>query len=111
MADKKKMSVEDILAACRGGDSGSTTGRVESAGKETESTVSEAPGTVVPPSQPAVPRAVAPAAAGKPGAGMSVADILAAARGGSGEKPPVAAASQPATKAKPAVSKDAKSSV
>ena len=95
MSDKKKMSVEDILNACRS--SGNDAGAADSAA---ESSAAE--------SKPA-PKAESPAAkpAANPGE-MSVADILAAARGadGSGEAAEEAApADEPA--AKPAAAKPA----
>ena len=95
MSDKKKMSVEDILNACRS--SGNDAGAADSAA---ESSAAE--------SKPA-PKAESPAAkpAANPGE-MSVADMLAAARGadGSGEAAEEAApADEPA--AKPAAAKPA----
>ena len=93
MADKKKMSVEEILAACRGG-SGEAAAPAESA-------AAQEPAAESPPAKPAVAKL---AAAKKPAA-MNTADILAAARGGkpateAGEAAPAAA--KPAS-AKPAV--------
>ena len=95
MSDKKKMSVEDILNACRS--SGNDAGAADSAA---ESSAAE--------SKPA-PKAESPAAkpAANPGE-MSVADMLAAARGadGSGEAAEEAApADEPAVK--PAAAKPA----
>ena len=104
MADNKKMSVEDILKACR--TSGDDEGAADSAAESpaAESPAAESPAAE---SKPA-PKAESPAApAGKPGE-MSVADILAAARGadGSGEAAEEAApADEPA--AKPAAAKPA----
>ncbi len=69
MADKKKMSVEDILAACRTGDGDS----------EPEKAAPKADA----PAEPAAPKADAPKAPAKKPGEMSAADILAAARGGS----------------------------
>lgn len=100
MADKKKMSVADILAACRQADGqGETTG--PSASSEAGSGGSTRPTAA---SERPAPERAAPAPAKKPGE-MSVADILAAARGGTAaaakggaDKP----APQPAAAAKPA---------
>ena len=95
MSDKKKMSVEDILNACRS--SGNDAGAADSAA---ESSAAE--------SKPA-PKAESPAAkpAANPGE-MSVADMLAAARGADGSEEAVeeaAPADEPA--AKPAAAKPA----
>ncbi|MGY8767602.1 MAG: QcrA and Rieske domain-containing protein [Pirellulales bacterium] len=89
MADKKKMSVEDILAACRTENSGGDGAKSEESAKPVES---EAPSS-----------ASAPA---KKASAMSVEEMLAAARGGKGagktEKKPAAkpeASAAPAKKA------------
>lgn len=74
MADKKKLSTDEILAACRAADGGG--------GAPSESPAPPAPST--PASTPATSSSGSPSK--KPGE-MSVADILAAARGdGSGKK-------------------------
>jgi cytochrome b6-f complex iron-sulfur subunit len=125
MADKKKMSVEDILAACRGADSGGTSEPAQPASKPSkpakspeknvEGTAAE-PATPAPaadagtPPEPPEPKKSPPkpAAAGgaKPGAGMSVADILAAARGqGAPAAPKPAAAASKGAANKPAATK------
>ena len=97
MSDNKKMSIEDMLKACRTSNSDEVV-----ADPAAESPAAEAPAAE---SKPA-PKAESPAAAaGKPSE-MSVADILAAARGGgaSGEAAEEAApADEPA--AKPAAAK------
>ena len=84
MADKKKMSMEDILAACRTSD-GDEGGGTAPQANESESAVDS------PASKPAKPAAPA-----KKAGELSVADILAAARGDGGQKP----AAKPKTAAK-----------
>ncbi len=90
MADKKKMSVEDILAACRtpNQDGGNADAPAEPVA-ETPSKPAASPDSPAP----------KPSAGGKPGA-MSAADVLAAARGGGGHTKPETAADAP----KPTVS-------
>lgn len=104
MSEKKPLSVEEILAACRGQGTGGAAPK-----KPAEAAPSEPAGEAadVAPAAPAKPAAAKPpAAAAKPGQ-MSVADILAAARGqGGGAAQPAAAkpaAEKPA--AKPAAAK------
>ncbi len=121
MAEKKKMSVADILAAARKADGSGESSAEESAAAEESSAVEEsaaaepASGGEPPASQPARPPL-------KPGERPSVADILAMARGDAGRpaaepaaakpapKPAAKPAAQPAAgaKAKPAASKPAK---
>jgi cytochrome b6-f complex iron-sulfur subunit len=97
MAEKKKLSVEEILAAARKADSGggskaekqpATPVEPAAAAPElkAEATASETP-------KPAAKPAAAKPAAAKPGERPSVADILAAAR--AGKKPAEAPAAQP----------------
>ncbi len=82
MADKKKMSVEDILAACRGEkrteqvDEDSPKSSADSA-----STAAEKPSAA---SEPADSPVTVPRGSTKTTTEMSVAEILAAARGGTG---------------------------
>ena len=95
MSDKKKMSVEDILNACRS--SGNDAGAADSAAESSAAESKPAPKVESPAAKPAA----------NPGE-MSVADMLAAARGadGSGEAAEEAApADEPA--AKPAAAKPA----
>ncbi len=100
MAEKKKMSVAEILAAARKADGG---------GAEAQKPASEA----TPEPQAASPEAEKPAAAkpkpaAKPGGGrLSVADMLAAARAekAAGAEKPVAAAAPKAEAPKPAPAK------
>jgi cytochrome b6-f complex iron-sulfur subunit len=97
MAEKKKMSLEDILAACRGSDTGGAAPSVPAAtgsAAETESGVQAAPAPVSAASSP-------PADTTKPSGPMSVADILAAARKADSSAESVAKPSKPVT-AKPA---------
>jgi cytochrome b6-f complex iron-sulfur subunit len=105
MADKKKMSVEEVLAACRRMDGAGGGGKAEPAASEPAPDVAaasdvEAPATPVT-SEPASPPKSQPAAAKKP-AQMSTADILAAARAGkaSGTPAPKAEATAGDTPAK-----------
>ena len=99
MADKKKMSLDEILASCRGSDGG-----------ESAPEASEAPETPQPAAeQPAEKPAAKPAAPSKPGE-MGISDILAAARqSDSGESAEAPAAEAPAETAKPAAGAPAKS--
>ena len=102
MADKKKMSVADILAAARKADGGGSGGD-EPAPPETEAAPAEAVA-----SEPAAdPKPATGASGGRP----SVAEMLAMARGekGGGEKKaaPKPAAKKPAAEAKPAAKKPA----
>lgn len=109
MADKKKMSVEEILAACRQNVPFGGTAATTSAKKApvVESPVAESPNEVAE-AAPPVEKPAAAKPAVKPGS-MSVADILAAARAGkSGEAAPApkkeveaAAKPKPAATAKP----------
>ncbi|HND53086.1 MAG TPA: ubiquinol-cytochrome c reductase iron-sulfur subunit, partial [Pirellulaceae bacterium] len=109
MADNKKMSVEDILAACRkqaGGASGATSSPAASTGAAPASDTApaaEAPSGAPAVSEPAAEKPAAPAKASAPkampakGAGMSIADIMAAARGekkGDAAKPAAAPAAK-----------------
>jgi cytochrome b6-f complex iron-sulfur subunit len=103
MADKKKMSVEEMLAAARGEKSGGAS-PAKSPAPKGESPAPEsqtAPSTDAP--APAASKPVTPVAKG--GKGMSVADMLAAARGekGAGAKSaaPKAEAAKPAVKETP----------
>lgn len=115
MAEKKKMSIEDILAAARGEKSGDKpvgappppkAAESESATEAASAVQPEAVQPEEPPAKPVKPAAAKPVAAaksatgGKPGA-MSVADILAAARakGGGAAAEPKAAAAKPAAPA------------
>lgn len=112
MADKKKMSVEDILAACRGGGAApSPSVPDENAGGDNAESASPpesaAPASAkqVAKSKPPAPAGGASASASKSPGSMSIADILAAARSG-GAKP--AEPSVEATAAKPAAAPKAK---
>ena len=105
MADKKKMSVEEILAACRQSDGEGGIPQQDDAPqgvaptKEVQSTEAEAPA--------AEPVADEPASApAKPAGEMSVEDILAAARG---EKKAAPAKSEKKAPAKPPASAPTKS--
>jgi len=100
MAEKKKLSVAEILAAARKGDGGEASGAAEPPAKSEEASA-EAPAAAAPASKPA------PKPAAKPGgARPSVAEMLAAARaekkGGDEAKPAAQAAA-----AKPAAEKPA----
>jgi cytochrome b6-f complex iron-sulfur subunit len=112
MADKKKMSVEDILAACRGeapAGGGSPTAKPHEAADQAAAEPVEAPAEPVKAAAEKKSEAPKPAGGGKPPSQMSVADILAAARGqGSAAAPKPAAPKAPAAKtAKPAAAKPA----
>ena len=113
MADKKKMSIEDILAAARKADGSKSS--ESSAGAETTPEATSEPAKETPKESPAKAQASEkPAAPKKPGA-MNVADILAAARaeksaGGEPQAEAPAAAEKPAAEkpaAKPAAGKPA----
>lgn len=118
MAEKKKMSVAEILAAARKADNKSgngdeTTGAAPaepSSAPAAEEAVATPAGDISPASQAETPKPAAkPAAASTPGKRPSVADIMAAARA---NKPAAAAApaEKPAPKpaaAKPVVAKEA----
>lgn len=127
MADKKKMSVEDILAACRKADAAGGSGpsaseakpKAESPQPKAEAEPAESGAGEVTPAKPAGKPAAKPAgkpaakpadkpAAAKPGS-MSINDILAAARAqkGGAEAAPAAAAKPAAEKPKPAAAKPA----
>ncbi|MFO0897368.1 MAG: Rieske (2Fe-2S) protein [Pirellulales bacterium] len=104
MAEKKKMSVADILAAARKTDASKSDAAepaAPAAGPEASSPVE--PAAEAPPAAAKPSPAAAKAAAG--GARPSVADILAAARAAKGAQPPAAAA--PAAASKPAAAKPA----
>jgi cytochrome b6-f complex iron-sulfur subunit len=92
MVEKKKLSVEEILAAARKADSGGGSKAAKSAEPSAPAPPAESAepsaGAAAPASKPATPK---PAA--KPGERPNVADILAAARAG---KKPEAAAPKPA---------------
>lgn len=109
MADKKKMSVEDILAACRkGGDGGGAAApSAKPAAPATEVESVETPANPEPAAaKPAADAAKPAAAKAKPGA-MSVTDILAAARAGKAGGA-AAAAKAPAAPTEPAKAAEAK---
>ena len=86
MADEKKMSVEDILAACR------------AAAGDGPAPTAEPAEEVTAPEKPAAAPSASDAPAQKPTGEMSVADILAAARGQGAE--PAAKKTKPAAKPK-----------
>lgn len=86
MAEKKKMSVDDILAACRK----PGTGEAAPAAKKTPPAAEASEPAAPPePAAPAAEKPVSPKPAAKPGA-MNVADILAAARAGKASGAPAA---------------------
>lgn len=106
MADKKKMSVEEILAAARKLDAGGG----DSSAAEASPPAAEASAPEAPAAKPEKPAAAKPATAGAKGGKPSTADILAAARAGKSsgdaspaEKPaaPKAAAPQATVKEEP----------
>ena len=113
MADNKKMSVEEMLAAARAEKSGGAAPAKPVPSKKAEPVAAEPAATEVPTASPEVPAEAKPAAP-KPAAtkGMSMADMLAAARGEkAGGGAPKAAAKPAAPKAeaaKPAAKVDAK---
>jgi len=92
MAENNKKSVEDILAACRKVDSGDSSGAADVAPSDAAESVSSEPSAA--PAQPA-----------KKAADMSVAEMLAAARGEGGAKPKESA---PAAKKGPAATASSK---
>jgi cytochrome b6-f complex iron-sulfur subunit len=100
MVDRENMSIEEMLALCRGGDAASTPAEP----------VADSPSAEAEPVPAEETPAAAPPAEKKDPAAMSVADMLAAARGGgsSAAKPAAAkpAAAKPAA-AKPAAAKPA----
>jgi cytochrome b6-f complex iron-sulfur subunit len=102
--DKKKMTVAEMLAAARKADSTGGSGAAKPAPAEEESTAPEA-APVAPAAKPS-----APLAKPAPGAKLSVAEMLAAARGADkGGAAPVAPKEKPAAKpaAAPAAAKAA----
>ena len=102
MVDRENMSIEEMLALCRGGDAASTPAEPVADPPSAEAEpAAETPAEEAP--------AAAPPAEKKDPAAMSVADMLAAARGAGS---PAAAPKKPATKAaapkpKPAAAKPA----
>ncbi|MDA0659517.1 MAG: Rieske 2Fe-2S domain-containing protein [Planctomycetota bacterium] len=94
MVDPKKMSVEEILAACRGGSSSSSSPPESkpALAKDEPSAATGKPAASKP--VESKPAAGKPAGA-KPG-GMNTADILAAARGGAAKSEPASASDGPA---------------
>jgi cytochrome b6-f complex iron-sulfur subunit len=111
MADKKKMSVEEMLAAARaerGGAAPSASKNNNGNGSASDEPVAAPPAAVEAASETPAPAKPAPAAK-KPTAGMSVAEMLAAARGeaGAAKKPAAAAPAAPAKPAAPAANKPA----
>jgi cytochrome b6-f complex iron-sulfur subunit len=98
MAEKKKMSVAEILAAARKADSKADGGNGQN---EPPAAAPAEPQAAQPASPAAAGKAAAPAAT--PGKKLSTAEILAAARANkaAAEKPPVAAAEKPAPKPAP----------
>lgn len=97
MADKKKMSIEEILAAARkkDGAGGSAPAPKPAAAPPEETVPEESSGGDAPVAEAAAAPAPKPAAAkpaaGKPGSAMSVADVLAAARANKASAAPAAA--------------------
>jgi cytochrome b6-f complex iron-sulfur subunit len=103
MADKDSLSVEEILAACRRLDGGDAGAAAAPQPPEASEPAQEAPPAPAPAAEEKAPAKAAPVSAGKSPKEMSVADILAAARGekaGGGAGP--AAESPAAEKAAPA---------
>jgi cytochrome b6-f complex iron-sulfur subunit len=92
MAEKKKMSVEEILAACRRMD-GQVGAPQETPTPAGPPAVESGAAAEPPAAAPAAP--VTPAAGGKPRGQMSTAEILAAARAGASGGPAAASGSQP----------------
>lgn len=88
MTDKKKMSIEDILAACRGGEAAPGSGAAGKS-KPAADSASAAEESAKPSPKPA-------SSGSKPPGAMSVNDILAAARGGGGGTSSESAAAEPA---------------
>jgi len=123
MADKKKMSVAEILAAARSADGGAKADSgaktadkppkvadSPSAGADDAADSTAEPATKAKPAAKAKPTAAKPAAKAAGGARPSVADILAQARankaaGDAGGAPPAAAAKAEPPAAKPAAAK------
>ena len=105
MADKNQMSVEDILAACRTADGDGASSGEPAAGGDSNADQSEAKVESKPAAKPAAPT-------GKDPKEMSVADILAAARGGASadEESADEAESEPAAEEKPAAASGKKAS-
>ena len=100
MADKKKMSLDDILAACRKPASGEAAA-TPPASKEPPAAAAEATEPTAPaPVKPAAEKPASPKPAVKPGA-MSVADIMAAARAGKAAAPAVEAKKEAPVEPKP----------
>jgi cytochrome b6-f complex iron-sulfur subunit len=104
MAEKKKMSVAEILAAARKKDGGGAPGGESAAPAESapsaeapSSAVEEAVSSESPASESSAPAPAPKAAPAKPGERPSVKDILAMAR--SGPKPGAVAPAKPAVKA------------
>jgi cytochrome b6-f complex iron-sulfur subunit len=100
MADKKKLTVAEMLAAARAADGGGTAKPAD-----------DAPAAATPPSgNPAPPAAATPAAPSEPikpatapgGGRLSVAEMLAAARAAKGAPEAASSAAAPAEKAAPA---------
>jgi len=105
MADPKKMSVEEVLAACRRLDGGEGSASPEDSDQpqqaEQPQAAAETPKESPPAAQEAAQEPAKPAASGKSASEMSVAEILAAARGEkSGDAAP-AESNQPEAKPKP----------
>ena len=109
MVDRENMSIEEMLALCRGGDAASTPAEPVADAPAAEA-VPEAPAEEAPAEEAA---AAAPPAEKKDPAAMSVADMLAAARGtgspAAAPKKPAAKAAAPKPKPKPAAAKPAAS--
>jgi cytochrome b6-f complex iron-sulfur subunit len=105
MAEKKKMSVAEILAAARGQSGGQPAGQAAAASEPESAAASDAASEVAAESAPAAKPAAKPAPAKPAGGRPSIAEIMALARakGGAGEQP---AAAKPAP-AKPAAPKAA----
>ncbi|MGV3607740.1 MAG: ubiquinol-cytochrome c reductase iron-sulfur subunit [Planctomycetaceae bacterium] len=100
----KKMSIEEILAAARAGKGGDAKPAAPAPAEASE----PAPAAEAPSGEaPAKPAAAKPVAAG--GKGMSIADIMAAARAGKGASPaaPAPAAKKPAAEKPAAAAKPA----
>lgn len=108
MADKKKMSVEEILAACRNPAGQDSSDAPPASASESAPSPGDAPAAADPESPK---KAAASAGAGKKPGEMSVDDILAAARAGksgpAGAPAPDQGASAKPAKAKPAKAKPA----
>jgi cytochrome b6-f complex iron-sulfur subunit len=99
MADKKKMSVADMLAAARKADSGDAPAAESAPAGEKAGAAPSAPATET-------PAAAASPAKGASGGRLSVAEMLAAARGGAGSAPAASVEAAP-TEKKPAPPKPA----